>query len=77
MVSANLFLGGVCIFPLCLCGFPPGSLSSSHSPKTCYLSIYLSVPLSVAAPAQLCCERMSLTECLPGEKNKNLAYGGV
>lgn len=29
------FFGGVCILPLCLCGFPPGSLASPHSPKTC------------------------------------------
>ncbi|KAF7652505.1 hypothetical protein LDENG_00095930, partial [Lucifuga dentata] len=24
------FLCGVCMFSLCLCGFPPGALASSH-----------------------------------------------
>uniref|UniRef100_A0A8C9SBF3 BHLH domain-containing protein n=1 Tax=Scleropages formosus TaxID=113540 RepID=A0A8C9SBF3_SCLFO len=30
-----LSLCGVYMFSLCLCGFPPGALVSSHTPKTC------------------------------------------
>lgn len=29
------FLGGVCMFSMCLHGFCPGTLASSHSSKIC------------------------------------------
>ena len=35
----NAFLCGVCMFSLCLCGFSPGALDSSPSPKTCILGV--------------------------------------
>lgn len=33
--SPGAFLCGVDVFSLCLCGFSPGTLTSSHSPNTC------------------------------------------
>ena len=38
-IWVRIFLYGVCMLPLCLRGFSPGSLVSSHIPKTCKLVV--------------------------------------
>ncbi|MEQ2227312.1 hypothetical protein ILYODFUR_036402 [Ilyodon furcidens] len=42
----GVFLHGVCMFSLCMRGFSPGTLASSHSPQTCLLgnwSLYIAL----------------------------------
>ena len=57
------FLCGVSMFSLCLCGFPPGSPASSHSPKTCLSGEFVVLNclwdwLRVFMVVGLCCPAM-------------------